>query len=471
MLFRSILEKSGELAIAERLCRDGLALTPDAHELRCTLGNILNAEGRVNEAIDEYGKVVASCDGKTVALSNALLSSLYLDDIPEEELFSRYRRWADIVERPLLSPASPKTPSAGRRLRIGYLSPDFKRHSVAFFIEPVLALHDKSRFEVFCYSDVASPDSITVRIKGLPEHWREINGMGDDALFDMLRADRLDILFDLAGHTGRRLRVFARRPAPVQATWIGYAATTGMSSMDFRLTDELADPQGTDRFHSERLVRLPGQFLVFSPPDDAPTLREAPCLKNGYVTFGSFNALPKISPSCLRLWASVLKAVPGSRMVIKGKPLVDASVRKRLLDAFAVEGIGQERLDLLKFEGSFASHLDTYSQVDIALDSYPYNGTTTTCEAFWMGVPTISLAGQAHRARVGLSLLNALGLPSLAVGSPGDFVGVAKALSSDLRQLAAFKASLRGAMASSPLCDAQGFVAKFEAALPLMFGA
>jgi predicted O-linked N-acetylglucosamine transferase (SPINDLY family) len=464
-----ILEKRGALSEAESRCREGLALTPESPDLLCAHGNALNALGRIAEALEEYKKAVALRPGDSAAESNVILAKLYLDDTDEKELFALQRRWAESREKPFEGRKLQPEPVEGRRLRIAYLSKDFRRHSVAFFIEPVLACHDKSRFEVTGLSDVAKPDAITERLRGLCERWEDVAGLSDDELERLVLALKPDILVDLAGRTSPRLSFLLRRVAPVQLAWIGYPASTGLKSVDYRISDLLADPPGQESVHSEKLLRLPGQFLVFSPPEDAPPLAEAPCLRNGYVTFGSFNAIAKLGPGCVKLWASVLKAVPKSRLFLKNNALGDAGVRARLEEAFALEGVEKERLELAAFDSSFAAHLASYAKMDIALDSYPYHGTTTTCEALWMGVPTLCLQGFSHRARVGLSLLGAVGLGSLAARSPAELAGLAKALSSDLRQLAAFKASLRNAMAASPLCDARGFAAAYEAKLLGLF--
>ncbi len=460
-----ILCKLGHLSLAERTCREGLALSPDSTVLHCALADVLNAMGQIPDAIKEYEDVVASREDSATAFSDLLLCLLYMDSISPRSIYERHVAWAARYERPLLRPPPAKTSTFGRRLRVGYLSGDFKRHSVAFFIEPVLACHNKNQFETFCYSDSARSDLITERFKSIAENWREIASLSDEQVAEAMRADQLDILFDLAGHTGRRLRVFAMKPAPTQISWIGYPATTGLSSIDYRISDVHADPPGAEAFHTERLLRLPDQFLVFSPPDDAPPVGEAPCLRNGHLTFGSFNSMPKISDRCVALWASALKTVPESRLLLKNKALRDDGVRQRLLARFAREGVSPYRVRLLPFENSFSNHLETYSMVDVALDSYPYHGTTTTCEAMWMGVPTISLLGDRHCSRVALSLLSAVGLPSLAVNSQEEFAGLAQALTSDLGRLAAFKASLRNAMASSALCDAKRFTVQFEAEL------
>lgn len=464
-----IFNAGGRLSEALAICEEGLRLCPDASELRMTGAMALTSMGRIPEAIREFSAVSASCDGFTMAASDLLMCLLYSEKPSGEEIFKAHLRWAERYERPLLDerplPPPQLAPIEGRRIRIGYLSPDLRRHSVSFFFEPVLASHDREKFETFCYSDNAREDEISVRLKTLSDAWRDVSRIPDKELAALIRSDRIDILFDLAGHTSRRLRVFAMKPAPLQVSWIGYPSTTGLSSIDCRITDALADPQGSDAFHSERLLRMPSCFLTYAPPSDAPDPTPAPCLKNGFITFGSFNAMPKISPSCVKLWASALLAVPGARLVVKNKSLADAAVRDSLLAAFSEEGVEPDRLRLLHHIPELSSHLAAYGMVDIALDSFPYHGTTTTCEALWMGVPTLSLLGDRHSSRVGLSLMSMVGLSSLACKSPDSFVSTAKGFSADFNTLASLRASLRGAMSASALCDSKSFTMNLEARL------
>jgi predicted O-linked N-acetylglucosamine transferase (SPINDLY family) len=358
----------------------------------------------------------------------------------------------------------------GRRLRLGYLSPDFNHHAVAYFIEPVLAAHDRTRVEVFCYASVAVPDRFTDRLRGLAEHWRDIARLDDDAAAALIRADNLDLLIDLAGHSARhRLLVLARRPAPVQATWIGYPNTTGLDAIDYRITDAVSDPVGqTEAWHSEKLVRLPANFSCYRPDDDAPAVNNLPAAAAGAVTFGCFNQFAKVTPEVIALWARLLAKLPGSRLLLKSRGLGDPGVAARVQAAFAAAGVGPARLILNGDELSVADHLGLYHKVDIALDPFPYNGTTTTCEALWMGVPVVTLAGSTHVSRVGASLLTHAGLAGWIAATPDDYVARAVAAVRDLPALAALRRGLREQVRTSPLCDAVRFTRGFEAACEAM---
>ena len=274
------------------------------------------------------------------------------------------------------NPHHPKAhdPPAGRNrsLRVGYLSPDFCSHPVAFFVEPLLSRHNKSAFQVFCYSDVVNPDGITAHLQQLACTWRDVHRLSDDALAKQIRRDRIDILVDMAGHTARnRLKVLARKPAPIQITYLGYPNTTGLAAMDYRLTDACADPPGeTESFHSETLVRSPGGFLCYRPLDGT-TVSPSPCNERGYVTFCSFNNLAKVTPEVIALWAELLETVQDARLILKAKPLQDAATRERIYQQFAVNGIARERVELMGWTEKMGGHLDMYSHVDIALDTFP----------------------------------------------------------------------------------------------------
>lgn len=344
---------------------------------------------------------------------------------------------------------------------MGYVSPDFHAHSVAYFIEPVLARHDPAAVETYCYAEVAQPDAFTEHMKTLAAHWRGTFGRSDDEVADMIRNDAIDILIDLAGHTAHnRLAVFARRPAPVQVTYLGYPNTAGLPQMDYRLTDAAADPPGQEVYYTESLVRLPQGFLCYAPPHESPAVGPLPAATGGCITFGSFNALPKMNNEVIALWARVLQSVPGARLILKNKSLQDAKTCERYRQHFHPP----ERIELLGWLDDPADHLSIYHRVDIALDTFPYNGTTTTCEALWMGVPVITLAGERHAGRVGLSLLTQLGLTELIAKTPDEYVRLAVALAGNRERLAALRAGLRERMRRSPLCDAQSFTRDLEAA-------
>jgi predicted O-linked N-acetylglucosamine transferase (SPINDLY family) len=350
------------------------------------------------------------------------------------------------------------------RLNIGYVSPDFRAHPVAHFIEPVIAAHDRDRFRVFCYATTQGEDETTRRIRSSCDFWRDLSIYTDDAASERIRADGIDILVDLAGHTsGGRPLVFARKPAPIQATWIGYPNTTGLSTIDYRLTDAIADPPGaTEAFHVEKLARLAGGFLCYRPPEHAPGPGEPPALLNGAVTFGSFNTLPKVSDEMVALWAQMLKAQRGSRIVLKSFGLAAQSARDRVHGLFASQGIDRTRVTLLAPEASSGRHLERYQEIDIALDTFPYNGTTTTCEALWMGVPVVTLAGKTHVSRVGASLLSAARLPELVAETPDEYVAKALKLAGDLQRLRTLRSALRDRLLDSRLLDAKGLTRELE---------
>ena len=287
----------------------------------------------------------------------------------------------------------------------------------------------------------------------------------------MIQAAGVDILVDLAGHTaGNRMPLFSLRPAPVQVTYLGYPNTTGLSTMDYRITDAWADPPGqTEALHTEKLIRLDHGFLCYTPPEAAPEVDPSPHRKTGAVTFGSFNNMAKFNAGVASLWASVLKAVPGSRLIMKFKTLSDPEVRQTVIDAFAANGVSSDRLSLHGFLPSFADHFALYNRIDIGLDTTPYNGTTTTCEALWMGVPVLALAGRTHVARVGVSILTGLGLSELVAQSREDYVQMAAALARDCRRLDALRKGLRPRMQASPLMDGPGFARRVESAYRAMW--
>jgi predicted O-linked N-acetylglucosamine transferase (SPINDLY family) len=277
--------------------------------------------------------------------------------------------------------------------------------------------------------------------------------------------DGIDILVDIAGHTAHnKLTAFAFKPAPVQVTYLGYPNTTGLSAIDYRLTDSTADPEGQGRYYTERLVRLPGCFLCYLPLADAPPLTPLPAAASGRITFGSFNNLSKMSPDVVGLWSRLVQAVPGSRLLVKNSSLSDESVRARYREQFRAQGLEDGQLELVGHTPTREEHLAMYGQLDIALDTFPYNGTTTTCEALWMGVPVVTLKGEVHAARVGATLLNSVGLPELVADSPDDFLRVATDLALDTNRLGQQRAGLRQRLSESSLCDGDAFARKVEQA-------
>ena len=372
---------------------------------------------------------------------------------------------------PLLSqaPASPP-PTDGRRLRVGYISRDFTTHSVAYFLEPLLANHDRAAFEIFCYSDVERPDATTARLRTYTDHWCSIVGQSDDAVTGKIRGDAIDILVDLAGHSkGNRLLVFARRAAPVQVTWLGYPNTTGLRSMDYRVTDEISDPTGVaEKLATETLIRLPGGFICYRPASETPELLDPPSRVNGAITFGNFNSIAKLTPEIISLWSQLLNRIPGSKLLLKSNGLGDEVLRARILGNFETGGIDPTRIELLGWTTSTYFHLALYNKIDIALDTSPYNGTTTTCEALWMGVPVVTLVGDRHAARVGASILTQIDMTDCIALNEAAYVDIAFSLANDPEKLNLIRRSCREKLRSSPLMDEAGFARQMEAAFHTM---
>ena len=451
---------------------EALRLRPDFAEAHHDLGRIFVEEGLLAEAATHYRNALAAKPAPETQTSLLYLLN-YLPETDPEKHFAEHRRWSEWFEQPLRHARRPHANDAtpGRRLRIGYVSPDFRDHPVSSFIEPVLQVHHREKFEVYCYSNVEAPDAITQRLRPLAGQWRDIYGWEPEKVAELIRQDGIDILVDLAGHTtDTGLLVFARKPAPVQVTWIGYPNTTGLEAMDYRLTDNISDPPGqTEQWHSERLVRLPKNFSCYSAPVESPAVGPLPALANGYVTCGSFNNFRKLSAPTIELWARLLREMPTARLLIKSQGLANLQTANRLLDQFVRAGVGAERIGLHGAGLAKELHMGLYKQVDLCLDPFPYNGTTTTCDALWMGVPVVTLAGKTHVARVGLSLVSQLGFPEWSVETPDAYVAKCRELAGDLTGLANLRIGLREQMRQSPLCDATRFVGHLETAFRAMW--
>ena len=466
------LASCGENEAARLAFQHALKLRPNLAAAHNNLARLEKSEGRMTEAIAHYCESVAA-EPSPGSHSNLLFALNYLPEIDPATVFAEHRRWNGLYAAKLAPNAPPVVqPLEGRRLRVGYISPDYLQHSVAYFIEPVLAEHDRARFEVFSYSDVHSPDHVTHRLRGFSEHWRDIAGLGDSSVADLIRSDRIDLLVELAGHTAHnRLLVMARRPAPVQLTWIGYPNTTGLDTIDYRLTDAISDPVGvTDLWHSEKLVRMPANFSCYRPDPSAPAVNVRPASKPGAVTFGCFNNFAKVTPEVLGLWASLMSGLPESKLLLKSNGLGDPGVMARVRRCFEEVGVAGERIAFHSVPLSVADHLGLYHEVDVALDPFPYNGTTTTCEALWMGVPVVTLAGQTHAARVGASLMTHVGLPDWIASTHDDYLRIAEAAALDVPRRSALRADLRERMRGSPLCDALRFTRDLESTFLSLFG-
>lgn len=458
----------GDPCATEEACRRILADKPDDHGAWTNLGLSLSHQGRVREGLEALQQALELAPGDRIIRDNLLLHLNYVATEGEDLALVHNLLCAQLPSAPPRPLAQPRP----ERIRIGYVSGDFRSHSVSFFMAPILRAHDRSAFEVFCYSTTHAPDRRTESFRGLAEHFADLSMASDAEAARRIEADGIDILVDLGGHTsGNRLDVFALRPAPIQATYLGYPATTGCPFIDYRLVDGLTDPDGAEAFSSERLVRLPAPFLCYDPHPVSPSVAPLPALSKGHITFGSFNHSSKISEETIELWSRVLSAVPGSRLFLKARAFSNPGVRGLYLQRFVHQGVAEDRLAFSGHTEGAQEHLAAYGQVDIALDTYPYHGTTTTCEALWMGVPVISLAGNLHAARVGLSLLTAVGLDSLAAASADEYLGLAIALSTDLSQLATMREHLQRRVARSSLCDRARFTRGLEQAYRRMLEA
>ncbi|MCM0020244.1 MAG: glycosyltransferase [Tagaea sp.] len=445
-------------AEAEAAFARAVALAPDASSW-AKRALALQAQGRAEAARAAFAQARARAPADPAIASAALFCAHYDPVGAPDDALAQAQSWPNPA--PGAARPAPADPDPERRLRVAYVSPDFANHSCSYFLAPLLAAHDRAKVELFAYSDVATPDGVTQAFQGLDLVWRDMTGRDDDAFAAQARADGIDVLVDCAGHTtGNRLTAFARRAAPVQVTWLGYPGTTGLDVFDARPVDAETDPP--DAVASEPLIRVKDGFLAYLPPPYAPEPGPPPFARNGFVTFGSFNNLPKLNPRTLALWARAVAAVPDARLLIKARGLDEAPTAKRVRAALAAAGLPAERVDLRGFVDGVAAHIAVYGEVDIALDPTPYNGTTTTCEALWMGVPVLTLAGDRHASRVGVSLLTRVGLDDLIAATPEDFVARAAALAADPAKLGELRAGLRARLAASALCDGHRLARAFE---------
>ncbi len=453
-------------------CQQGLQLAPDTGPLYNVLAVALARQGRADEAIAAHRRAIALQPDNAVEHSNLLYALNYLPLADPDEVFAEHRAWAARHAEPLTARAEPHANdrSPDRRLRVGYVSAHFRQHAINYFSEPILASHDHERFEIFCYSDVAVPDRITQRLTPQADHWRNTTYDSHEVLARRIRDDKIDILVDLAGHIGgNRLLVFARKPAPVQVTYLGYQNTTGMTAMDYRLTDERADPPGaTDRYYTEKLVRLPRAFFCYRPADDAPDLAPLPAASAGCVTFGAFNHYRKVMPRVIDTWLSILSRVSGSRLLLLANR--GGYVEEKWRQLADQRGIAKERIELLDYQPTL-DYLKLIQRSDIALDPFPFNGHTTTCDAIWQGVPVVMLEGNNYVSRFGGSVLANVGLEALIAKTVEQYIETAVRLASDLESLAALRAGLRARMAASPIMDFAGFTRHLEAAYRRMWHA
>ena len=448
-----------------------LALQADNAQAHNNLANCYNQLGRMTLAVAHFRETFRLAPGFPEALASVIACLNYDPDCTPEQALAEHRHWAERVASPRY-PAAPRHANdrdPERRLRIGYVSPDFRRHPVSSIFAPILAAHDPRQTEVTCYYNFAGEDVVTLRLKSLAQHWRAVAAIDDAALCAQIRADGIDILVDLAGHTGgSRLLAFAHKPAPVQVSWLGYFNTTGLATMDYFLSDPWSSPPGQDRLYVERLLRLPHTRFCYEPPQYMPEVGPLPCDSSGHITFGSLNNLAKLNDQVLALWSQLLLALPHSRLLVQTAALDDAPNCRHFRERWARLGIAPERLQLRGFAPIEQSPA-AYAEIDIALDPFPFCGGMTSFEALWMGVPVITLPGATVASRQSASMLANLGLRELIAADAREYVDKARELALDLQRLAALRAGLRTRFAASPLMDYRGFARALESAYRRMW--
>ena len=443
--------------------RRAIELRPDSSAAYNNLGNVLKDTGCLAAAIAAFRRASQLAPRDSQPHSNLLYSLYFHPDYDAAAILHEAKQWALAHARPAAKSAARRSAgkSSHKTLHIGYVSPDFRDHCQSLFTLPLLSHHDHGEFKIHCYAQLAAPDATSRRIEGLADAWRPIQALSDEALEALIRADEIDVLVDLTMHmsNGRPL-LFARKPAPVQVAWLAYPGTTGQTAIDFRLTDPWLDPaDADDRRYVERSIRLPSTFWCYDPGAETPAVNSLPALANGHVTFGCLNNFCKVSDLSLRLWGRIMAVTPNSRLILLAPP---GQHRSRVVDTLREFAIAAERIEFVPYQPRHV-YLETYRRIDVCLDTLPYNGHTTSLDAYWMGVPVVTRVGQTVVGRAGWSQLNNLQLAHLATFDDESFIETAVHLGDDLAALAQLRAGLRERMRTSPLMDAAAFTAAMEA--------
>jgi predicted O-linked N-acetylglucosamine transferase (SPINDLY family) len=463
------LEKLGKLDEAVACYQRALDLKPDYADAHNNLGLAFLAEGRHGEAVACFRRAITASPAFPKAHSNLLFALNFCPDYSAEAIGEEHRHWSRRYAEPLAKFIEPHANdrSPNRRLRVGYISPNFRDHPVGRFLLPLLETHDRGNIEVFCYASGDGSDAITDRFRACADAWRDASNFSDEQLTSAVRQDRIDILVDLTMHMAKnRLLVFARKPAPVQVTYLAYCGTTGLRTIDYRLTDPYLDPPGRDeRVYSEQSIRLAETYWCYRPFEQTPAVNPLPALQTGHVTFGCLNNFCKVTDLTLAAWSCLLRATPGSQLVLHAHA---GNHRQRVRDFLTKEGVSPERLTFVGFVPR-AEYFRLYGRIDVALDPFPYGGGTTTCDGLWMGVPVVSLAGQTAVGRGGVSILSNLGLTDLVAQDSEQYVRIVVDLANNLPRLSDLRATMRGRMQDSPLTDVPRFTRNIEAAYRLMW--
>jgi protein O-GlcNAc transferase len=461
----SLLSKIGQFDQAIKNYQIAIRKNPNYAEAYYNYANMLSDLGYMQEALENYDSCIRLENNFITAYSNRALTLNYCIDITADKIFKKHCELEHYLKNHLMidqfiANKRYKNP----RIKVAYLSPDFHTHSVSYFFLPLLKSHNKNLLESYCYYNNDINDGMTTMLKNTAEHWRSIKDLNDQAVVELIIKDNIDILIDMAGHTSNnRLTVFSYKAAPIQISWLGYPNTTGINAINYRFTDEIADPVGeSDQFYSEQLIRLPHGFLCYQGDETIPMQQQLPAIKNGYITFASFNNLSKINNLVINVWSKILNALPESKLVLKSKFFTNSEIKSRYLNLFAKQGIEISRIRLLSFLAKKEDHLGMYNTIDIGLDPFPYNGTTTTCEALWMGVPTITLKGNRHSSRVGTSIMTHIGLEEFIAKDEQEYINIAIQLANNTLCLANIRAHLRQQLQDSTLCDSDQFAQDIE---------
>jgi predicted O-linked N-acetylglucosamine transferase (SPINDLY family) len=495
------LHKAGRLDEALALYEQALEANPGAPEILANMAALLRLVGRTGDAVrhleralaihPEFAPALATMSviligaadaelGLTYAqraaslapshpgvAENLLMAALYAPHLPPQGVAALHMAWGQVLAPLAAAPRQfPNARDPDKKLRVGYVSPDLRDHAVGQAIAPVFAGHDRDRFHIILYGEVSRPDHLTDAFMRCADAWRSTVGVSDEDAVSLIKADGIDILVDLAGHTdGNRLGIFARRAAPIQVTWHGYPATTGLKSIDYRMVDEITDPPGDgDELASEKLVRLADGFIGARPRIALPQILPPPVFARNRVTFGCFNNFQKINRSVISVWARLLRATPGSQLLLKSSRIVDDWTFRRYAAIFRSEGIDADRLIFLPWSQTPTEHLSSYAEIDIALDPFPYNGTSTTMEALMMGVPVVTLLGASHVSRVGASILTHIGRPEWVARTTDSYVAIAAELAQDKGGLARVRSALRDQYLGSRFADPARLARAVEAA-------
>jgi protein O-GlcNAc transferase len=455
-----------ELDDAIAHCERALAIKPTLAEAHNNIAHAHQSRGDIGAAAASYRRALEIDPRYSDAHSNSLLCLSYDPEIDAGEIRDAHRRWA-AAQTGHIAPFPSRDYAANQkpRLRLGFVSADFRRHPVGYFLAGLFTNFDRATFELFCYSSVGEADAMTHRLRSDSTSWRDVGGFSAEGLARLVRSDSVDMLIDLSGHTqGNKLPAFAHRPAPVQLTWAGYVGTTGLDAIDVLIADRFHVPAEFDPLYVEDVLRMPNGYVCYEPPSYAPPVGALPALRGAGITFGSFSIPSKINDRVLETWSRILLAVPNSRLLLKYRGMDDRAIRKRIDAALGRHGVDASRVQL-EGRSSHESLLARYNDIDIALDTFPYSGGLTTCESLWMGVPVVTWPGERFASRHSLSHLSNVGLTETIGRDRGEYETIAVELAKDCAHLSRMRGRLRDQMAASPLCDARRFARDFEGAM------